>query len=347
MAAVVFGTLVGLLAAEAGLRVHRAFFSARAPAALYRGEFELPTFGGACGGQTEQATLGEILRPSRLSDLIFELRPEIDTCFEGSRLRTNREGLRALRGYSNPKPEGVHRILLLGDSQTFGWGVSFEETFAVRLQRMLARDAVEVGVDVEVVNAAVPAYNAYQEAAFLSARGMAYEPDCIVVLFVGNDLALPHFLLNPDAEPGPSYLVTAVKRVLSSKRWYRWTEESLIGFVRPSDLSRVPPKYRHMVGDRGYREALRRIAEAAGEAGVPVINAADYSPLRHEVNTADLIRYQETLGIRHSELRWPSRRRYLLSDRDPHLNPRGHRRIARRLFHLLREGGFCMPQPNS
>lgn len=73
-------------------------------------------------------------------------------------LRTNSWGLRGPEVNSaDPTPL---RILVLGDSYAFGWGVSNEDAFPRRLERLLRARAP--GRPVEVINAGVPGYGFHQ-----------------------------------------------------------------------------------------------------------------------------------------------------------------------------------------
>lgn len=97
-------------------------------------------------------------------------------------VRTNNRGLRDDE-VTVPKPAGVFRILLLGDSMTAGLEVERQETFeAVCEARLRAHGRVEV------VNAGVRGYNIDNILGFLQLEGLSYQPDVVVYLFVDNDL---------------------------------------------------------------------------------------------------------------------------------------------------------------
>ena len=53
----------------------------------------------------------------------------------GDTFNSNELGFRSIP--ATPKPRGVKRIVLVGDSWTYGQGVHYEETFAHQLQKML------------------------------------------------------------------------------------------------------------------------------------------------------------------------------------------------------------------
>jgi lysophospholipase L1-like esterase len=96
-----------------------------------------------------------------------------------ARVRCNSQGLRD-REHSFAKSAGTRRILVLGDSFAWGFGVENDEMFSTRLERELSNS--------ETINFGVTGYNAVQELARLESDGLAYDPDWLVVLFCDNDL---------------------------------------------------------------------------------------------------------------------------------------------------------------
>ncbi len=76
------------------------------------------------------------------------------------------------REYPLEKPAGTFRILLLGDSHTFGFGIPLEKHFSKILEGYFAR--------VEVLNMGVNGYGVDQELLLLREKGLAYQPDLVV-----------------------------------------------------------------------------------------------------------------------------------------------------------------------
>ena len=77
-----------------------------------------------------------LLRPSESRDILFELRPDLDTYFKTARVVTNSAGLRD-RHYDLEKPEGSYRIVVLGDSYTMAAGSDIEGAYHTRLDPLL------------------------------------------------------------------------------------------------------------------------------------------------------------------------------------------------------------------
>jgi hypothetical protein len=86
-----------------------------------------------------------------------------------------------------PKPAGCLRILILGDSITFGALIGKEKTYPSRLERLLRTQSRSV----DVINAGVSGYTAYNELQYYLVEGRRYEPDVVIVAFCMNDVANP------------------------------------------------------------------------------------------------------------------------------------------------------------
>ncbi len=83
------------------------------------------------------------------------------------------------RTYS--KPEGTKRVVFLGDSVTWGWGVDNGQRFSDMLEERL-------GDGVESINMGVPGYGTGQQFWNLESFGWRYEPDAVVLCLVLNDV---------------------------------------------------------------------------------------------------------------------------------------------------------------
>lgn len=99
-------------------------------------------------------------------------------------IRTNSVGMRADREYTLEKPDGVFRIVGLGDSFTFGYGVNVEDTYLARLERLL----LESGTNAEVINLGVAGLGTAEELRILQESGLQYDPDLVILGYYVNDL---------------------------------------------------------------------------------------------------------------------------------------------------------------
>jgi hypothetical protein len=115
--------------------------------------------------------------------LVYKHAPSLQRTYQGVRVSINKLGLRDRN--LEKKQDGELRILLLGDSVTFGWGVPIEASFGRKLESTLAS---KLGRPVRTVNAGVGSYNTVQEYAVLRTYADVIEPDVVVLLYVPNDI---------------------------------------------------------------------------------------------------------------------------------------------------------------
>jgi len=99
---------------------------------------------------------------------------------KGAFLTTNSVGIRDDKEFSKLKHEGKTRILILGDSFSFGEEVSDNQTFSYLLEQLLTES--------EVINMGVGGYGHDQMFLKLKTEGIKYQPDMIIVGFLESDM---------------------------------------------------------------------------------------------------------------------------------------------------------------
>lgn len=114
--------------------------------------------------------------------LVWELKPGI-TIKAGSRLdySVNSDGL---RDYERDVSEDSYKIVVLGDSLTYGSGVNLEEIYAKILEKKLNELNEK---KYEVFNLGVSGYGTAQEVESLRVKGLKYDPDLIILGYTLND----------------------------------------------------------------------------------------------------------------------------------------------------------------
>jgi lysophospholipase L1-like esterase len=93
----------------------------------------------------------------------------------------NSKGLRDTE-YDYAKPEGVFRILVLGDSFAQALQVNVEDSFPKLLEALLNKGRSS-SVRFEVINAGVNGYGTDQELLFFLREGSKYNPDLVILSF--------------------------------------------------------------------------------------------------------------------------------------------------------------------
>jgi hypothetical protein len=287
-------------------------------------------------------------------------RPHFRGRVAGARTSVNADGYRGTRHAVERRP-GRRRVLLLGDSITFGYRVSDEATFAAHLEA--ARP------DLEVLNFGVEGYGTTQELLRLQRDGLRYRPDVVVLnVCIENDPvdnwrsanlyeeqhAQPYFRLEHDRlvlHATPLVLPTWRRLALALER-----RSLLFGRLvapRPS----APPASTNVRWRLAKAQALKereavlaltkrllleaaRSAQAAGAGFLLVLHpnkpalsgrASLLPDLRDAPELASLLRYDpgadyRALGLSASDV---------LLDGSGHLNPRGHALFAALLARRL------------
>ncbi len=98
-------------------------------------------------------------------------------------VRSNALGLRGPQ--LAPRRPGSLRILCLGDSTAWGWGVEEQQVWAPRVETLLK--ARHASLDVEVLNGAIPQYGLNDELVFLTRHGAVLDPDFVILQFYTGD----------------------------------------------------------------------------------------------------------------------------------------------------------------
>ncbi len=116
-------------------------------------------------------------------DLFWSIAPNLKIRYKEKVVSTNSLGLRS--GEIKEKEKDEFRILSLGESTTFGDGVSDWDTYTDRLQKDL-QDKVS-NLKIRTINAGVSAYSSFQSLKYLELRGLKLDPDMIIFYHEVND----------------------------------------------------------------------------------------------------------------------------------------------------------------
>ncbi len=214
-------------------------------------------------------------------DLHWALLPNHTGRLGGKRYKTNSHGLRD-QEIPLDKPADTYRILVLGDSTVFGFGVRFRESFSELLEQRLNESLGKTHFD--VINASVPGYSIFNVVAYLKRDGLRFEPDLIVVETSFNDRRfVPSTDLQDSAEIyarfydqmrlreqlSRSFLYRGLRRLLVAGLRMpqgRFPEEGEYGYqdIDPANL------HRRVEPDR-YARILEDIADLASDGDIAVV----------------------------------------------------------------------------
>jgi len=121
----------------------------------------------------------EIYEPD--AALYWKLKPNQNcyTKIDHKPVHINSHGTRGAE-FQTAKPPNTFRILSLGDSRTFGWGLSEPETYSGLLQQRLQQQLGSAR-KVEVINAGVNAWSYPQMLVHFRDTALQYQPDVVIL----------------------------------------------------------------------------------------------------------------------------------------------------------------------
>ncbi|MFW8601256.1 GDSL-type esterase/lipase family protein [Desulfobacterota bacterium M19] len=114
----------------------------------------------------------------------FLLKPNIVVHWGGVTIKSNDAGIRENKSSSEIKKVADKKILVIGDSITFGLGVEQHNTFPSQLEKMLPK---LTGERYEVINAGISGFNVSNEESLLEYLTNLYTPDIIIWCVIAND----------------------------------------------------------------------------------------------------------------------------------------------------------------
>lgn len=133
--------------------------------------------------------LSGLIEPSRDSEIVYQLKPNLDTYFKMARFKTNSQGLRD-KEYSMAKPTNTIRVAVVGDSLTMPAGVNIEDAYHSKLEEEF--NSTCPNKKFEFINFAVGGYYLRQYWAVIRKKVIDWDPDMILVGFCEyNDFEIP------------------------------------------------------------------------------------------------------------------------------------------------------------
>ncbi|MHC4943566.1 MAG: SGNH/GDSL hydrolase family protein [Planctomycetota bacterium] len=246
--------------------------------------------------------------------------------------------------YTRTKPDGMFRIIFLGDSFTFGTGVRLEDTFVNQVERLLNPAGEEQKV--QAINFGVPGYDTREEVLLLEYKCPKFSPDLVVMVMFLNDGhgGYSDEVFNVDVDEKDSLarwsrIYRAIR--LAAKR--SEAEQDLIDSWSSSFLDGSPSW-------TGIRKALKRAADLQAkqefELAVvifPVLYWLDEAYPFKEAH-AKIAEYVESLGVPVLDL-FPAFQgedgpSLWVHSSNQHPNEQGHAIAGRAICEFLKEEGL-------
>jgi lysophospholipase L1-like esterase len=235
-----------------------------------------------------------------------------------ARYITNQAGFRVPRPdleYTLAKPSDTYRIMLLGASFAFGWGVDYELSFARVLQHLLQKGGFAGKKKIEIINAGVPAMTMATQLSWFERVGKGYVPDLVIQLEYGTMLeewAGESYPLAFAAVDDDGYLVRWINAVARFERfksfatifygWILWAKLNTVRAGEPSGAvlgagREIPVAPDFEPTHPAVLEAMHvfnKLGSIVRQTGAQVLVV--YAPLSYEIHEEDKSRWRH-LGL--------------------------------------------------
>jgi lysophospholipase L1-like esterase len=225
--------------------------------------------------------------------LFYRLRPNREVSFldlfapraarEATRwtMHTSSQGYRTKPFEPKPAP-GTRRVVALGDSSTFGWGVGDSEAYPARLEQALNRR--EGGqARWEVLNLGVPGYSTFQGRVMLEREALPLAPDVVTWSYLANDGAMTGEADRTTYAQRQGWLGAALE-IAHHSRAYE-TLEAWIARLRRAGAGPAKTNVRNVASYADASTNMRDAVETARRAAVPIVLVANCV----RASTAELI----------------------------------------------------------
>ncbi len=194
-------------------------------------------------------------------DLMWRVRPDLDTTFEGTDVWTDRQGMRITRPADAMAPDpsrGMPEIAAFGGSPTFGYGVQADQAWPAVLQSLL-RERLPAA---RVRNAGQIGYTSWQGRRLVAEVIDDWKPDLVLIDFVVNDVERLRFFFPDGREDGEASLPSAARvRVGNALRFFPPTAALLEATVRLGYWAKGKPDPRWIYELASVRTPIARYGE--------------------------------------------------------------------------------------
>jgi len=184
-------------------------------------------------------------------------------------LTTNSKGFAGPAVPYGPHP-GIFRVVCMGDSSTFGWGVEAGDAYPAVLEQELRRRHPDLRI--EVVNLGVCGYSSFQGRILMDQEAKGYLPDVVTLSYGSNDWSRVPEPFDAAYRRNAGW-TGAVRSILHHSRAYEAYAGALSGWLRkgeegPVDPSRMPLN----VGpEKALENQVAMIEEVRSWSAVPLL----------------------------------------------------------------------------
>jgi lysophospholipase L1-like esterase len=216
------------------------------------------------------------------------------------------------REFTLEKPADTYRIVVVGDSVTFGTGVELEETFVKGIERRLAANPPLPGKRLQVLNLGCGSYSAGQNLVLIRDEVSRLSPDLVVMVHFSNDAMEWPFYAGSQGLPD-SYVVSSEYWDSLQKNTTK-KEPAEPTFSPPQWLARLARRSRVAEMGLNFLESMARRSDRPTSYAVGDVYNDPFWPLRSgaDLDHADAWKLTERIHVEARRVARQAGARFLL-----------------------------------
>ncbi len=247
----------------------------------------------------------------------------IKVCIPPTIVKINSHGFRDYE-YSLDKPNNTFRIIVLGDSYTFGLGVELNDSYPKILEKLLNKGVG--GWTYEVLNFGVPGSELPEKVELLSDKALFFNPDLLILQYEGTDI-----MNFTEKEQYLDYLTKEylLKHNISMKELNLSSSLGLLHEANDLYLSNVRKK-----GIRPIIEKpLDNLANLISKEKRGFLILFLHTPNRDKLILEEISKKHGWNILNCNE--YSSSSKFWIHEKDSHFNPLGNQLIAEKIYEVL------------
>lgn len=226
----------------------------------------------------EPKPMGEIIKIlEQHNELFWIQKSSLNTTFQGTQIITDSFGLRIEKNNSTLINKSRPKILCLGASPTFGWGVEANNAYPAIIQKKLSLNFPEKNY--RVINCGCIGFTSHQGIILTNKLLKKYSPDYVTVSYLVNEVDKYRFFRNypvPDKDvPIINNSRIKFENIINKSIFYRFFRHSLLKLIgKPGFSKQIFDSYSRCrrVSPDDYKKNITKIIELIKNAGaVPIL----------------------------------------------------------------------------
>ena len=193
-------------------------------------------------------------------DYFYINHPGFSGDINGVEIKINSQGLRSPLFEADVKTK--KRLLILGDSIVFGWGVKQDSIFIYRLYNLF-KDSLEI------IGAGTNSWNTRAEYAFLKKDALAFQPDYLVLIINPNDV-----YLKIQSQPKENHAIkNFLRKTAESAADYSYTCATFLALYEKQRYARIMNEmFEDSLALSDAQEAMTGIIELCQQNNIELVN---------------------------------------------------------------------------